>query len=55
VSLQSVAILRDWKAAKQNLKWYETMIEEMNALNKNKSLELMQLPAAKRAIGCKCI
>jgi hypothetical protein len=54
-SLQSVVIPRDWKVAKQDPKWREAMIEELNALERNKTWELVHLPAGKRAVGCKWI
>jgi hypothetical protein len=54
-SLQSVMIPRDWKAAKQDPKWHEAMREELNALEKNKTWELVPLPTGKRAVGCKWI
>ena len=54
-SLQSVVIPRDWKAAKQDPKWHKAMIEELDALEKNKTWELIYLPAGKRAVGCKWI
>uniref|UniRef100_A0ACD6APZ5 Uncharacterized protein n=2 Tax=Avena sativa TaxID=4498 RepID=A0ACD6APZ5_AVESA len=54
-SLQSVEIPRDWKVAKQDPKWREAMIEELNALERNKTWELVHLPAGKRAVGCKWI
>jgi hypothetical protein len=54
-SLQSVVIPRDWKAAKQDPKWHEAMREELNALEKNKTWELVHLPAGKRVVGCKWI
>jgi len=54
-SLQSIVIPRDCKVAKQDPKWHEAMIEELNALGRNKTWELVHLPAGKRAIGCKWI
>jgi hypothetical protein len=54
-SLQSVVIPRDWKVAKQDPKWREAMIEELNALERNKTWELVHLPAGKRVVGCKWI
>jgi hypothetical protein len=36
-SLQYVVIPRDWKVAKQDPKWREAMIEELNALERNKT------------------
>jgi hypothetical protein len=48
-------IPRDWKVAKQDPKWREAMIEELNALERNKTWELVHLPAGKRVVGCKWI
>jgi hypothetical protein len=48
-------IPRDWKAVKQDPKWHEAMSEELNALEKNKTWELVHLPIGKRAVGCKWI
>ena len=48
-SLQSVVIPRDWKVAKQDPKWREAMIEELNALERNKTWGLVHFPAGKRA------
>jgi hypothetical protein len=33
-SLQTVSISNDWKTVKQDPKWHEAMIEELEALNK---------------------
>ena len=41
VSLQTVPIPRDWKCAKQDPKWNPAMKEEMYALQKNKTWELV--------------
>jgi hypothetical protein len=30
-----MVIARDWKATKQDSKWYEAMLEEMKALERN--------------------
>jgi hypothetical protein len=43
-SLQTVPIPRDWKYAKQDPKWKAAMEEEMHALQKNKTCELVPLP-----------
>jgi hypothetical protein len=51
-SLQSVMIPRDWKASKQDPKWHEAMREELNALKKNKTWELVDLLTGKRVVGC---
>jgi hypothetical protein len=54
-SLQTVSIPKDWKAAKQDPKWREAMIEELEALRKNKTWVLTTLPAGKKAVSCKWI
>ena len=54
-SLQTVSIPKDWKAAKQDPKWHEAMIEELEALRKNKTWVLTTLPAGKKAVSCKWI
>jgi len=54
-SIQSVTIPRDWKQAKQDPKWHEAMVEELRALEKNKTWELVKLPAGKKAISCKWV
>jgi hypothetical protein len=43
-SLQTVSIPRDWQSAKQDPKWREAMIEELEALKKNKTWVLTKLP-----------
>ena len=54
-SLQSAAIPRDWKAAKQDQKWFAAMKEELDALRKNKTWELTSLPRGKNAVSCKWV
>jgi len=54
-SLQTVPIPRDWKCAKQDPKWNAAMKEEMHALQKNKTWELVPLPKGKKAVGCKWV
>jgi hypothetical protein len=54
-SLQTVSIPNDWKTAKQDPKWREAMIEELEALKKNKTWVLTTLPAGKKAVSCKWI
>jgi hypothetical protein len=38
-----------------NPKWNQAIIEEMAALQKNETWELMPLPEGKKAVGCKWI
>jgi hypothetical protein len=40
-----VVIPRDWKATKQDLKWYDAMTKELDVLGKNKTWELVHLLA----------
>jgi hypothetical protein len=47
-SLQSVVIPSDWRAAKQDTKWHDAMLEEMAALEKNKTWALVSLPKGKK-------
>ena len=54
-SLQTVPIPKDWKCAKQDPKWNAAMKEEMHALQKNKTWELVPLPKGKKAVGCKWV
>jgi hypothetical protein len=54
-SLQSVIIPRDWKEAKQNPKWKEAMLEELKALEKNKTWNLVHVPMDKKVVGCKWV
>ena len=54
-SLDAISIPNDWKSAKEDLKWKEAMLEEMRALEKNKTWELVDLPPSKEPVGCKCV
>jgi len=54
-SLQTVPIPKDWKCAKQDPKWKAAMEEEIHALQKNKTWELVSLPKGKRVVGCKWV
>jgi len=54
-SLQSVAIPRDWKQALQDPKWREAMLEELRALEKNKTWEIVEQHIGKKAISCKWV
>lgn len=54
-SLQAVSVPKDWKAAKLDPAWCNAMMEELEALKKNKTQELTCLPEGKNAEGCKWI
>ena len=41
--------------AKDDPKWKEAMLEEMKALEKNKTWELVDLPPGKQHVGCKWV
>jgi len=43
-SLQFAYIPRDWREAKQDPKWREAMMEELRALEKNKTWDIGKLP-----------
>jgi hypothetical protein len=52
-SLQSVVIPKDWKEANHDPKWQEAMLEELRALEKNKTWDFVKLPPGKKAVSCK--
>jgi hypothetical protein len=54
-SLQSVVIPKDWLEAKQDPKWREAMWEELRALDKNKTWDLVKLPVGKKVVSCKWV
>lgn len=54
-SLQTVFIPKDWRCAKHNPRWNEAIKEELHALIRNKTWELVQLPEGKKAVSCKWI
>jgi hypothetical protein len=54
-SLDSTTIPANWEDAIKDPKWKAAMIEEMNALKKNKTWELVELPSGKEAVGCKWV
>jgi len=54
-SLQLVNIPTDWKVAQQDAKWCAAMREELEALRKNQTWELTDLPEGKKAVGCKWV
>jgi hypothetical protein len=55
ISLQSVVIPKDWKEANRDPKWREAMLEELRALEKNKTWDLVKLPPGKKAMSCKWV
>ncbi|XP_020260687.1 uncharacterized protein LOC109837018 [Asparagus officinalis] len=54
-SLDSVTIPNNWQVAKKDQKWKAAMHEELRALEKNRTWELVKLPKGKRAVGCKWV
>lgn len=52
-SLHSVPVPNNWQVAKQDPRWLSAMKEELQALEKNDTWELVKLPDGKRAVGCK--
>ena len=54
-SLQSVSIPTDWKKAKEDSKWYMAMVEELEALCKNKTWVITPLPLGKKVVNCKWV
>nr|CAD1835548.1 unnamed protein product [Ananas comosus var. bracteatus] len=54
-SLSSMSIPHNWKEALIDPKWKGAMDEEMRALKKNNTWELVDLPAGKRTVGCKWV
>jgi hypothetical protein len=53
VLLHSVPVPNSWQAAKQDSRWLCVMQEELPALKKNDSWELINLPAGKHVVRCK--
>ncbi|XP_073109385.1 uncharacterized protein [Elaeis guineensis] len=54
-ALDSVCIPSTWQKAMAEPKWKEAMLEEMTALSKNQTWDLVTLPAGKHPVGCKCV
>jgi Reverse transcriptase (RNA-dependent DNA polymerase) len=54
-SLHIVSIPKCWQVAKNDPKWKSVMLEELEALDKNKTWELVSLPPGKKAVGCKWV
>lgn len=49
------AIPTNWKEAKEDPKWKDAMLDEMRALEKNKTWELVDLPQGKQPVCCKWV
>jgi Reverse transcriptase (RNA-dependent DNA polymerase) len=54
-SLDSVAIPKCWQVAKGDPKWEVAMHEELRALDKNRTWELVSLSPGKKVVGCKWV
>lgn len=50
LSISSVSILQDWREAFADSKWKQAMTEEMKALSKNNTWELVTKPRAKKLV-----
>ncbi|CAL2254677.1 unnamed protein product [Prunus armeniaca] len=55
VNQVSVCVPTKLQDALSNPKWMEAMNVEMDALNKNKTWDLVPLPRGKKAVGCKWV
>lgn len=53
--LSSVSIPQNVQDALKDPKWKKAMCEEMNALKKNDTWELVELPDGKKPVGCKWV
>ena len=53
--LESISIPSHWKDAMIDPKWRGTMFEEIRALAKNQTRELVPLPVGKQTVGCKWV
>ncbi|CAL5418427.1 unnamed protein product [Camellia sinensis] len=54
-SLSSACIPQGWTEAINDPKWKVAMVEEMQALSKNNTWELVSLPSGKKPVGCKWV
>jgi hypothetical protein len=54
-SLDATSVPKEWKDAVNDPKWKAAMLEEMNALEKNKTWELVEWPKGKEPVGCKWV
>jgi Reverse transcriptase (RNA-dependent DNA polymerase) len=53
--LDSVFIPKCWQVAKGDPKWKTAIHEELRALDKNRTWELVSLLPGKKAVGCKWV
>ena len=53
--LSNISIPSSVQDALADPKWIKAMNEEMEALQKNSTWELVPLPKGKKTIGCKCV
>jgi hypothetical protein len=54
-SLDSKSAPTDWREAIMDPKWKAAMLEEMEALEKNNTWEVVELPKGKEPVGCKWV
>ena len=54
-NLDTAPIPQNFKEALRDENWKIAMNEEMSALNKNKTWEIVELPQDKKPVGCKWI
>ena len=54
-NMSTVEIPKTWQEGFKKPEWRKAIDEEMNALKKNKTLEMTSLPAEKQSVGCKWI
>ena len=54
-SLHSISLPNTVRETLSHLGWWSAMVEEMQALDDNDTWNLVQLPAGKKAIGCRWV
>ena len=54
-NLSTMEILKDIQAALQDLEWKNVVLEEMRALEKNKTWDTVPLLEGKKTVGCKWV
>nr|ABA94354.1 retrotransposon protein, putative, unclassified [Oryza sativa Japonica Group] len=54
-SLDSVQIPKDWREAKQDPRWHQAMLDELEALEKNKTWDLVPFPKGKKIVNYKWV